>query len=367
MKRIIAIILSLVLVIVMLTACGQGSTQTPPQEKPGANDGGTNNGTNNGTTDGGNGGAAEGGALKTGLGIVTSIASSADAGEKDGLAQTDSTVAAVLVDAQGKIVACKIDAAQTKINFSAEGKIVTPLDTVFKTKQEKKEEYGMKKASGIQKEWNEQADAFAAYVTGKTLAEVKGIALNEENRPADAELSSSVTIHVNDLIAAVEKAVSNAQDLGAKSGDKLGLGIVTTIDKSTDAAADKDGLAQAYSTYTAVSFGADGKITSSIIDASQSNVNYNASGKLTTDKNTEVKTKNELGEAYGMKKASGIKKEWNEQAAAFAAYVKGKTLDEVKGIALKEGAPADAELASSVTVHVTDFITVIEKAAQDAK
>ncbi len=367
MKRIIAIILSLVLVIVMLTACGQGSTQTPPQEKPGANDGGTNNGTNNGTTDGGNGGAAEGGALKTGLGIVTSIASSADAGEKDGLAQTDSTVAAVLVDAQGKIVACKIDAAQTKINFSAEGKIVTPLDTVFKTKQEKKEEYGMKKASGIQKEWNEQADAFAAYVTGKTLAEVKGIALNEENRPADAELSSSVTIHVNDLIAAVEKAVSNAQDLGAKSGDKLGLGIVTTIDKSTDAAADKDGLAQAYSTYTAVSFGADGKITSSIIDASQSNVNYNASGKLTTDKNTEVKTKNELGEAYGMKKASGIQKEWNEQAAAFAAYVKGKTLDEVKGIALKEGAPADAELASSVTVHVTDFITVIEKAAQNAK
>lgn len=343
MKKIIALILSLVLSIVMLTACGQGSNQTPPQ----------------GTTKG---------ALKTGLAVVTSVAKSTDAGEKDGLAQTDSTVVAVTVDADGRIAACKIDAAQTKINFSASGKIVTPLDTVFKTKQELKDDYGMRKASGIKKEWNEQADAFAAYVTGKTLAEVKGIALDEAGAPTAAELTSSVTVHVTDLIEAIEKAVNNAQDLGAKAGDKLGLGIVTTMDKSTDASADKDGLAQAYSMYTATTFGADGKITSSIIDASQSNVNFNASGKLTTDvKTAEVKTKNELGDVYGMRKASGIKKEWNEQAASFAAYVTGKTASEVKGISLKEGVPADAELASSVTVHVTDFITVIEKASQNAK
>jgi hypothetical protein len=360
MKKIIGLIMSLVLAIVALTACGQGSNQTPPKGQPNQNNGGT--------TDGTNGGTAAGGALRTGLGVVTSVASSADAGEKDGLAQTDSTVAAVLVDADGKIVALKLDAAQTKINFSSDGKIVTPLDTVFKTKQEKKDEYGMKKASGIQKEWYEQADAFAAYATGKTLAELKGIALNEEGKATDAELSSSVTIHVTDFIAAIEKAVNNAQDLGAKAGDKLGLGIVTAIDDSTDATADKEGLAQAYSTYTVATFGADGKITSSIIDASQSKVNFDASGKLTTDvKTAEVKTKDELGEAYGMKKASGIKKEWNEQAAAFAAYVKGKTVDEVKGIALSEGKPADAELSSSVTIHVTDFITVIEKAAQNAK
>ncbi len=227
----------------------------------------------------------------------------------------------------------------------------------------------MTKASGIGKEWNEQADAFASYVIGKTLDEVKGIALNEEGAPAASELTSSVTIHVTDLIAAIEKAVTNAQALGAKTGDKLGLGIVTTINKSTDATAEKDGLAQAYSMYTATTFGADGKITSSILDASQSNVNFNTSGKITTDlKTAKLQTKNELGEAYGMKKASGIGKEWNEQAAAFAAYIVGKSADEVKGIALnEEGAPAEADLTSSVTVHVTDFLTVIEKAAQNAK
>ncbi len=361
MKRIIALILCLTLAIVMLTACGQGSTQTPPTQN-------TPNETTGGTTAGGNNDAAADSALKTGLAVVTSVASSKDAGEKDGVAQTDSTVVAVTVDAAGKITNCKIDVAQTKINFSAEGKLVTPKDTVFKSKQELKEDYGMKKASGIQKEWYEQADAFAAYVTGKTLAEVKGIALNEEGKATAAELASSVTVHVNEFIAAIEKAVNNAQDFGAKAGDKLGLGVVTTMSSSTDASAEKAGLAQAYSMYTATTFGADGKITSSIIDASQSNVNFDTSGKLTTDvKTAEMKTKNELGDAYGMKKASGIQKEWYEQAAAFAAYVTGKTAAEVKGISLKEGAPADAELASSVTVHVTDFITVIDKASQNAK
>ena len=79
----------------------------------------------------------------------------------------------------------------------------------------------------------------------------------------------------------------------------------------------------------------------------------------------EVATKNQLGDAYGMKKASGIGKEWNEQAAAFCEYVTGKTVEEVTGIALTEkGAPADADLAASVTVSVGDFLTLIEKAAQ---
>ncbi|HEY8348218.1 MAG TPA: hypothetical protein VIM13_00080 [Clostridia bacterium] len=365
MKRILIVIMSLVLVMSVLAGCGKGTAETPGGETPGKQTPGEQ--TPGGETPGGGNAAA--GDLKTGFAVITSVAKSADAGDKEGVAQVDSTVAAVTVDAQGKIVNAVFDAVQTKINFTAEGRITTPLDTKVRTKQELKTEYGMIKASGIGKEWNEQADAFAEYVKGKTIAEVKGIALNESGAPADAELSSSVTMHVTDLIAVLEKAVNNAQALGAKSGDKLGLGIVTTIDKSANATADKDGVAQAYSTYAAATFGADGKITSSIIDASQSNVNFNASGKITTDlQNADLRTKNELGDQYGMRKASGIGKEWNEQAAAFAEYVKGKTVSEVKGISLnEEGAPAEAELASSVTVHVTDFISILEKASQNAK
>ncbi len=335
MKKIIALILTLAISIVILAGCGAGS--------------------------------AAGGAVKTGLGVVSSIAKSTDVtAEKEGLAQIDSTIAAVTVDKDGKIVKCEIDAAQTKINFSAEGKITTALDTAYETKQELGDDYGMRKASGIMKEWNEQADAFAAYVVGKTLAQVKGIAV-AEGVPTASDLTSSVTVHISDFTAAIEKAVNNAQDLGAKAGDKLGLGVVTTINKSTDATAEKEGLAQAYSMYTASTFAADGKITSSVIDGSQSNVNFSTEGKVTSDLAAELKTKNELGDAYGMRKASGIKKEWNEQAAAFAKYVVGKTAAQVSGIAVKEGVPTDSELTSSVTVHVTDFMTIIEKASTNAR
>lgn len=139
--------------------------------------------------------------------------------------------------------------------------------------------------------------------------------------------------------------------------------LYTTISKSKDAG-DEDGLAQAYSSYSATTFSADGKITSSIIDASQSNVNFSKEGKVTSDLKAELKTKYELGAGYGMAKVSTIKKEWFEQADAFAKYVAGKTVAEVKGIAINEkGAPTDSELAGSVTVSIGDYITVIEKAS----
>ena len=69
-----------------------------------------------------------------------------------------------------------------------------------------------------------------------------------------------------------------------------------------------------------------------------------------------------------MKKASKIGKEWYEQANAFAEYVVGKTAEEVKGIALDEtGHAAEEDLKASVTVTITDFQSMIEKAKANAK
>ncbi len=305
--------------------------------------------------------------LKTGLAVISSTAKSSDAGEKDGLAQVDSTVVAVTVDKDGKIVDCVIDAAQTRINFSTAGELVTDVKAEFKTKKELAADYGMAKASGIGKEWNEQAAAFAEFVVGKTVEEVKGIAVNEKGAPSDADLASSVTISIGGYVAAIEKAVANAQDLGAKAGDKLGLGIVTNIAKSKNAG-DEDGVAQAYSTYGVVTFDAEGKITSCILEGSQTNVKFSKEGKITSDINGAYKTKTELGADYGMAKVSGIGKEWFEQAAAFAAYAVGKTTEEVKGIAMNEKtAPTGDDLTGSVTVSVGDFIAVIEKASTATK
>lgn len=306
------------------------------------------------------------GALKTGFAIVANSAESADAGEADGLAKTNSLAVAVTVDSNGVITNCVIDSVQSAVNFSKEGKLVTDVSTTFPTKNELGEEYGMKKASAIGKEWNEQADAFAKYVIGKTVDEVNGIAVTE-GVPSDADLAASVTIHIGDFMSVVSKAVGAATELGAQPGDKLGLNISTNMSKSKDATADAAGLAQAYSTYSIATVNAEGKVTSCIIDGSQANVEFDTTGKITSDAKAEVKTKNELGEAYGMKAASSIGKEWNEQAAAFAQYVSGKTADEVKGIAVKEGLAADADLIASVTVHITDFMDGVSKAITSAK
>ena len=171
--------------------------------------------------------------VKTGLSVTTSVAKSTSAGgEEDGLAQADSVIVAITVDEDGTITDCAIDNAQTRINFSGNGEIVTPMDKVFAGKQELGKDYGMVVASSIGKEWNEQANALAAYVTGKTIEEIKGIAVNEEGVPTEAELTSSVTIHITDYLSGIEEAVAHSDFRGANADDKLGIGVITTIDMS---------------------------------------------------------------------------------------------------------------------------------------
>ena len=69
--------------------------------------------------DGGGGGAAAGD-LRTGFAVISSVANLPTQVRTTDL-QVDSTVAAVTVDAQGKIVDVVFDAVQTKINFTTEG------------------------------------------------------------------------------------------------------------------------------------------------------------------------------------------------------------------------------------------------------
>lgn len=331
MKKLISLLLCVALVMTMFTACG-----------------------------------AKG--LKTGLAVVSSASSSKEpTEEKDGTAQVDSTAVAVLVDDKGVIKDIVIDVVQTKFNFNTAGEITTELGKTFDSKKELGDNYNMRGASPIGKEWYEQAEALEKYVTGKTLAEVKGIAL-DGGYPTDADLTSSVTMNIGSMITAIEKAVNNAKDLGAKAGDKLGLGITSTSgSKTKNAAADADGCVQAYSHYGAVTFDKNGIVTSSIIDASQTNVTFTAEGKITSDLKGEFKTKLELGNDYNMKPASGIGKEWFEQSEGFSNYIKGKTVSEVANIALTDGYPADEDLLSSVTMHATDLIEVVKEAGAVVK
>ena len=306
------------------------------------------------------------GALKTGLSVSVNIADSASAtAEAKGAAKYDITLAAVTVDDNGVIVSCVIDSVPATVEFDTKGNIITDLTAAVQTKNELGENYGMKAWGGAVAEWDQQVAAVAKYAVGKTVEQLKNgdIDMTTGKAKDGTDLSSSATIYLAGYVYAIEAAVNNAKHMGAQAGDELVLATVNSIASSTSATAEKAGNAQLDSDIVALTT-KDGKITSCYIDAVQAKIGFDATGTITTDLTAAVQTKNELGENYGMKAWGGAKAEWNEQAAAFAAYVTGKTAEEVAGIAITETTkPADGtDLASSVTISIGGFQALIAKA-----
>lgn len=305
---------------------------------------------------------AEETAVRTGLALVTDISGSVDAGEEAGEAKYDVTLVAVTVDDSGVIDSCVIDGISAGVQFDTSGKLTSDPAAEVLSKNELGENYGMKAYGGAKYEWNEQAAALAEYAAGKTLEELRRGAVNEAGKAADADLASVATIRLGGYVDAIEAAVQSAEHYGAHKGDVLKLASISDLADSTAAAADAEGKAQLNCDAAVVTMDGE-KITSCVLDSVQAAVAFDHTGKITTDLSAPVQTKNQLGEAYGMKQYAGSKYEWNEQAAAFAEYVRGKTRTEVAGIAVDERqAPADPDLAATVTISVGGFMTLLEKA-----
>lgn len=321
--------------------------------------------------------AAEAGSIvKLGLGTKTSVAKSSDfTAEKPGAAQADVVIVAVGFDKDGKVASIKIDNAQTKVEYNEDGSLKSDPAAEYKTKQEKGPEYGMIKASTIGREWNQQIEALAAWMQGKTVEEIKAMKTKQgadEAHPAvpdEADLATSVSITVQDYIAVVEEAYQNAVDV-AEGADEVGLGVEIAIGKSAGKTADKAAAAQVDTTISAVALKGD-KVAAAILDVVQAKVAYDADGKITSDKVAEVPSKNELGADYGMIKASKIGKEWFEQAKALADWTVNKTAAEVAAIPAEEKdgkvIVTDADLATSVSVGISDYLTVFDEAIQTAR
>ena len=107
----------------------------------------------------------------------------------------------------GVITSCVIDSLQAQVEFDGDGALVTDVTAPVKTKNEQGEAYGMVAWGGAIAEWNEQAASFASYVTGKTAAEVAGIAVDEATKTTEADLAASVTISIGGFQALIAKAM----------------------------------------------------------------------------------------------------------------------------------------------------------------
>ncbi len=305
------------------------------------------------------------GSVKTGLAVVTSVADSTNAmSENLGEVKFDITIAAVTVDENGVIASCALDSVPASVQVTGSGAIASDIHVDVPTKNELGENYGMVAWGGAIAEWDEQVAALCRFAEGKTVEAFKSGAVNEHGMAPDgSDLASSATIYLGGYVAAIEEAAKNATALGADSGDTLKLVTLNSLKNSTAATAEQNGNAQLDADIAVVTL-KDGKITSCLLDSVQAKIAFDATGTITSDLTAPILTKNALGEQYGMVAWGGAKAEWNEQAAAFAAYVTGKTAAEVAGIAVNESTkPADgSDLSSSVTIAVGGFQTLIAKA-----
>lgn len=147
----------------------------------------------------------------------------------------------------------------------------------------------------------------------------------------------------------------------------VGTGSVTNVSNKVKEGSDT--AAQFDTTFASVVL--EGNVIKYVyFDVAQEKVTYDATGHVTSDKTTSM-SKKDLGDNYGMKDKSSIKKEWYEQVEALEKWAVGKTVEEVLNMPTtqkdeKHTVPADKDLMTGCTIGVTGFQQALDKAGKDA-
>ncbi len=266
--------------------------------------------------------------------------------------KTSETVAAVIFDEDGKIVACRIDTVDVELSIADNGLVV---NKEYKTKDELGYDYHMAEYAQT-KEWFEQARAFEAFVVGKTVAEVEGI------DPTSKTLVAGCTIDMTDFVKAIVAAGNDNYKVAFESKEvpTLGVSAVTAVVNP-----DKDGEADPTKAEITVDFGAvamvEGQVVAATLDCAVATLTYTKSEDVYKSTAFDfLGTKRALGDDYNMVKynpdAIG---EWYEQAQAFADTAVGKTASEVAALG--------TEGVAGCTIYAGSMKQALDKAAQHVR
>lgn len=359
MKKAISVLL-LACMLLTLTACGSqpAAPATDPTAEPAAE-----------ATEAPAAETAEA-EYKLGMGVSVSLDSS-----DTNKAQVDATVATVVTDSEGKIVLCRIDCAQNKMDVTG-GQVDTAA--TYTTKRDLKYDYNMVKYSDATLEWFEQVENLEKWVVGKTADEVKNIEtrVNEEgyNVAVDEELFASCSISLEAFQEAIVKACNDEKGstfTAAPGSFTLGVSAISNSTESVSAADSEDGnaMVKMYTEFGAAAVGSDGKILAALTDAIQPKITVSAEGEIVSKDYTA--TKRELGDDYNMVKYGNAIAEWDAQAKAFADYTVGMTADEVSAMETTEhnghDVTVDETLFASCTMDITGMRATIATAANNAR
>ena len=147
-------------------------------------------------------GAAKGDALTLGVEAANGSSSLTATDDQDVNAQLDVTAVALTRDADGHVTSAVGDMTEPALTVSADGGVSAPK--TVRSKREQGDEYGMRQASKLGKEWYEHSEGFCDYLKGKTAAEIAAIPTDG----SDADLAALCTISVDDLQKAAAKALA---------------------------------------------------------------------------------------------------------------------------------------------------------------
>lgn len=296
-------------------------------------------------------------------------------------AQINATVATVVLDEAGKIVACRIDTVQNKYKVEEDAEEVT--FTNLKTKMELGNDYGMAAhghslvGNATVKEWFEQAKAFEAWVVGKNVNDIRNMKTQRmENGYIIADekdlLDAGCTISIEEFRDAVVKACKDSQATTFKTADTFTLGIAVNNANDGSTVAEEGGYTIKMNIEFAAAVVADGKVLATLNDALQPQVVVNAAGEVKSRSVGKgegiLQSKRELKENYGMEAAAvdkngdGKSYEWYKQSAIYSNYVLGKTATEIAGLELG----TDLQTAGC-TIYIGGINAVVAKAATNAR
>lgn len=135
---------------------------------------------------------------------------------------------------------------------------------------------------------------------------------------------------------------------------KTGIALDTRLDESDDSSA-KFNIH-----ISSVTVDEKNKVVACAIDGINTEIRFDENGRILTSTDSEIKTKNDLGNDYGLASVSSIGKEWNEQAEFFAKSCIAKTAEEIEGI-------SSSDIKAGCTISIDPFAMVVSGAVENAK
>ena len=292
-------------------------------------------------------------------------------------AQINATIATVVLDENGVIVDCKIDAVQNKYTIG---------DTVEFTSLLTKKElgfnynmaaYGTPNWGTTVKEWFEQAAIFEQYVIGKTAAELEALEYQEVNNHLiskdEALLNAGCTIQIGEFVDAVVKACNDEQATTFTTEGEMVLGLGVNNADNGSTGNDFEATVKMNIDYAAV-VTVDGVIVAALNDAAQPQATIEE-GEVTGT--AKLISKRDLKEGYNMaaygsdNNGDGIVLEWYVQSAAFSNYLVGLTAEQVANLETAEVgghfiSTDEALLSAGCTMQITGIMDVVVEACGEA-